>query len=80
MNQKVLAMAFIMAAVALTLNANAIYWSSSVDTNSSHWSIYRQSSNISFDLSGSVDGKISPVEFHGRILNPYNAYYAEVGR
>ena len=79
MNQKVLAMAFIMATVALTLNANAISWSSSVDTNSSHWSIYRQSSNISFDLSSSVDGKISPIEFHDRVLTPYYAYYAEVG-
>ena len=74
-------MVFIMAAVALalTLNANAISWSSSVDTNSSHWSIYRQSSNISFDLSSSVDGKISPIEFHDRVLTPYCAYYAEIG-
>ena len=79
MNQKAPAMVFIMAAVTLTLNANAISWSSSVDTNSSHWSIYRQSSNISFDLSSSVDGKISPIEFRGRVLTPYYAYYAEIG-
>lgn len=79
MNQMALAMVFIMAAVALTLNANAISWSSSVDTNSSHWSIYRQSSNISFDLSGSVGGEISPVESHGRILKPYQSYYEEIG-
>jgi hypothetical protein len=79
MNQTALAMKFMMVAVALTINANAIYWSSSVDTNSSHWSIYRQSSDISFDLSGSVDGKISPIEYHGRVLNPYYCYFAEVG-
>ena len=66
-------------AVALTLNANADYWSSSVDTNSSHWSIYRQSSNISFYLASSVEGKISPVDSRGRILSPYQSYYEEVG-
>jgi hypothetical protein len=70
---------FLMAAIGLTFNANAAYWSSNVDTNSSHWSIYRQSSNISFDLSGSVGGEISPVEFHGRILKPYQSYYEELG-
>jgi hypothetical protein len=62
----------------LTSNANAVYWSSSVDTNSSHWSIYRESSNISFNLSSSVEGKISPVESRGRILSPYQSYYEEI--
>ncbi|MHB8118330.1 MAG: hypothetical protein ACYDHX_06360 [Methanothrix sp.] len=66
-------------AVTLTLNANADYWSSSVDTNSSHWSIYRQSSNISFYLASSVEGKISPVDSRGRILSPYQSCYEEVG-
>jgi hypothetical protein len=63
----------------LTTNANAVYWSSSVSANSSHWSIYRQSSNLSFDLSSSVEGKVSPVESRDRILSPYQSYYAEVG-
>ena len=63
----------------LTTNANAVYWSSSVDTNSSHWSIYSESSNISFNLSSSVEGKISPVGSRGRILSPYQSYYEEVG-
>jgi len=54
------------------------YWSSSVDTNSSHWSVSRQSDNISFNLSSSVEGKISPVESHGRILSPYQSYYEEI--
>jgi hypothetical protein len=62
----------------LTSNANAVYWSSSVDTNSSHWSIYRESRNISFNLSSSVEGKISPVESRGRILSPYQSYYEEI--
>ena len=50
-----------------------------MDTDSSHWSIYRQSNNISFNLSSSVEGKISSVESHGRILSPYQSYYEEVG-
>jgi len=65
--------------IALVSNVGAIYWSSSVDTNSSHWYIYRQSENLSFNLSGSVEGKISPVEFNGRVLVPYQSYYAEIG-
>ena len=79
MNHEALAMIFVIVAAAMTINANAVYWSSSIDTNMSHWSIYRQNSNIDFNLSGSIDGKISQVDFHGRTLNPYQAYYAEVG-
>ena len=69
---------FFIALVMLTSNATAYYWSSSVDTNSTHWSIYRESSNISFNLSSSVNGKISPVEFHGRTLGAYQSYYEEI--
>ena len=69
----------LLVAIGLTFNANAVYWSSNVDTNSSHWSIYRQSCNFSFDLSGSVRGEISPVESHGRILKPYQSFYEEIG-
>ena len=79
MNQKVLAMISLVVAAAITINANAAHWVISVDTNTSHWSIDRQNSNMNFDLSGSIDGKISRVDFHGRTLNPYQAYYAEVG-
>jgi len=78
MNQTPLAI-IILVAFALTLDVNAVYWSSSVDTNSSHWSIYRESGNISFGLSSSVEGRISFVESHGRILSPYQSYYEEVG-
>ncbi len=69
----------LLVAFALTLNANADYKSLNVDTNSSHWSIYRESNNISFSLSSSVEGKISPVESRGRILSPYQSYYEEIG-
>jgi hypothetical protein len=71
--------ALILIAFALTAEIDAVYWSSSVDANSHHWSIYRESENISFDLRSSVEGKISPVEWHGRILEPYQSYYEEVG-
>ena len=70
---------FIIAVFALSSNVCGVYWSSSVSANSSHWSIYRQSTNISFNLSSSVEGKISPVESRGRILEPYQSYYEEVG-
>jgi hypothetical protein len=69
---------FLIIAVVLTSNANAVFWSSSVKANSSSWSIYRESSNISFNLSSSVEGKISPVESRGRILSPYQSYYEEI--
>jgi hypothetical protein len=69
---------FFIALAMLTSNAMAYYWSSSVNTNSTHWSIYRESSNISFNLSSSVKGKISPVEFHGRTLGSYQSYYEEI--
>jgi len=70
---------FLLIAVALTSIADADYVSLNVDTNSSHWSIYRESNNLSFSLSSSVEGKISPVESHGRILTPYQSYYEEIG-
>jgi len=68
----------------LSSNVSGVYWSSSVDTNSSHWSIYRQSSNVSFNLSSSVKGNISPLDIspvgsRSRILHPYQSYYANVG-
>jgi hypothetical protein len=69
---------------ALNSNASAVYWGSNVDTNSSHWLIHRQSSNLSFDLSSSVKGNVSPIDIspvksRSRILHPYQSYYAEVG-
>jgi len=64
---------------ALSSNVIADFRSVNVDTNSSHWSINRQSSNISFYLTSSVNGDVSPVESRGRILSPYQSYYGEVG-
>lgn len=72
------ALAFLLM-IALASNASAIFWASSVDTNSSHWQIYRHSDNISFKLSGSVEGLISPVKLNGRVLPSYQSCYSEVG-
>lgn len=77
MNQTHLAV-FVLIAVVLIVNANADSVSLSVDTNSSHWSIYRHSINLSFNLSSLVEGNISPVESNGRILSPYQSYYGEI--
>ena len=65
--------------VALVSNTDAVYWSSCVSTNSSSWCIYRESQNLSFESSGSVEGKISPIEVHGRSLSSHLSYYAELG-
>jgi hypothetical protein len=78
MNQTPLAM-LLLIAVTLTLNANAEHMSLNVDTNTSHWSIYRQSINLSFHLSSLVEGNVSPVESNGRILSPYQSYYEDIG-
>lgn len=56
----------------------AEFWGASISTNSSSWSIYRESRSLNFEYSQSVDGKISPVEFNGRVLKPYAAKYVEV--
>jgi len=68
----------LIAVLALASSACGLFWSSSIEAGSSYWSIYRHSSNVSFNMSSSVDGKISPVESRGRILQPYQAYYAEL--
>jgi len=59
--------------------ASADYWASSVGTNSTSWSIYRQSQNLTFDMTSSVEGNVSPVEVHGRTISPHLSYYSEVG-
>jgi hypothetical protein len=50
-------------------------WTGQVITNTSSWQISRQSTNLSMDISGYVEGTISPVERQGRVLSPY-AYYS----
>jgi hypothetical protein len=59
-------------------SVSADFVSLTVGTNSSSWSIYRESANLSFDYSQSVQGTISPVEYRGRSLSPYYSSYQEV--
>ena len=49
-----------------------------VGTNSSSWSIHRQSENLVFDYSQSVQGTVSPVDYKGRSLSPYYSGYQDV--
>ena len=58
--------------------SSAASYSLSVCTNSSCVYFDRESSNITFDSSSSVEGVISPVAYRGRTLNPYHSYYAEL--
>lgn len=53
-------------------------WSGYVITNTSSWQITRQSLNLTTDISGYVEGTISPVEYQGRILSPYAHYSKDV--
>lgn len=64
--------------LALISGSIADYWSSSVGTNTSTWSIYRQSDNVSFNFTSSVQGSIEPIDFRGRVIKPYQSYYAEL--
>jgi hypothetical protein len=53
-------------------------WSAHVGTNSSLWSIYRLSDNISFDSESTIDGNISPVIAKGWALGCYHSRYAHI--
>ncbi len=66
--------------LALVASAQAVSWSAYVSPNNSTdtWSIYREGLNMSFDYSQAVDGIISPVDYHGRMLSPYHSGYSEL--
>jgi hypothetical protein len=64
--------------LALITSANSTIWSASVEIDSDTWSIYRQSSNLSFICEQSVQGQISPVDYRGRTLIPYHSFYENV--
>jgi hypothetical protein len=67
---------------AIVSTVSAVSWSGSVSnvTDGSYWEINRQSGNLSFDLSGSVEGEVSPIEVtpSGRILSAYNSRYTDI--
>ncbi len=49
-----------------------------VGTNSSTWSVNRQSESLIFDYSQSVQGTVSPVDYGGRSLSPFYSGYQDV--
>jgi hypothetical protein len=49
-----------------------------VKTDTSSWSINRDSSNLRFDYEQLVQGQISPVIYRGRTLSPYHSFYEDV--
>ena len=53
-------------------------WTGQVITNTSSWQIARHSINMTMDISGYVEGTISPVERQGRVLSPYAHYSKDV--
>jgi hypothetical protein len=56
----------------------ASHWGAIVGTNTSSWHIYRQSQTMSFNFASSFDGSVSPVDYHGTIINPHYSSYKEI--
>ena len=75
MKLKYLALVIILTLVS---NSAATYIATEVGTNTSTWYLYRQSLDIDFNYSSSVEGNITPVEFHGRSLKPNHSSYEEI--
>lgn len=63
---------------ALIVAADAEKITISVGTNTTTWTITRESESIKFDYSQYVQGNISPVEYRGRSLEPYHSSYEDV--
>ena len=74
--QKTVFVLLIMAALIGCVNGES--WSGYVTTNTSSWQIARHSTNLTMDISGYVEGTISPVERQGRVLSPYAHYSKDV--
>ena len=74
--------AYLLLLVGLISSASAASWTFGVDnvTDGSSFWISRQSANMSFDLSGSVEGDISPIAVTpaGRVLSPYYSGMADL--
>jgi hypothetical protein len=64
--------------ISLIAGASAASWSGSVSTNTGSWSIYRQSEGLIFNYSQSVQGTVSPIDYHGRTLGSYYSGYQEI--
>ncbi|NYT02060.1 MAG: hypothetical protein GKC10_04810 [Methanosarcinales archaeon] len=66
------------AMLAIIMGACAASWSGYVKTDTSDWYIYRHGGNLSFDYTQSVEGTVSPIDIHGRVVSPYHSLYADV--
>lgn len=65
-------------ALMLMCSADAVGWSGYVASNTTSWQISRHSENITMDISGHVDGRVSAVERNGRLLSSYASYFKDV--
>jgi hypothetical protein len=59
-------------------SASSAGWSGFAASNSTSWQISRHSQNFTVDISGYVEGTVSPVERNGRVLRPYVSYSKDV--
>lgn len=64
--------------LALIFAAHAEKITISVGTNTTNWTISRESESLKFNYAQYVEGSISPVEYRGRSLSPYHSSYEEV--
>ncbi len=58
--------------------ASSAGWSGFASSNTASWQISRHSQNITMDISGYVEGTVSPIERDGRVLSPYVSYSKDI--
>jgi hypothetical protein len=58
--------------------SQSVNWKATVSGSSFSWTISRESNNLSFDLSSSVNGNISAIKYRWRDLSPYQSSYTEI--
>ncbi|HPC89697.1 MAG TPA: hypothetical protein PKY93_05150 [Methanothrix sp.] len=58
--------------------SQANFGSLKVSTNSTSWSIYRQSQNMSFEYTQLVEGAVSDVDYRGRTIKPSASIYQDL--
>lgn len=71
-------LASLIIAFVLASCASATSWSGYVKTDSSDWSIERHSENLSFEMTGSVKGTVSTLDYNGRSIYPTATRYEDI--
>lgn len=74
--QKVIIILLLLSASIYAAHAEKI--TVSVGTNSTSWTVSRDSESLKFNYTQYVNGSISPVEYRGRSISPYYSRYEEV--